>query len=218
MQQTIWIARHGNRQDYANPAWVKTAARSHDPGLSEDGWVQAQELGQRLATEQIDHIFASPFLRTVETAAVISEHLNLPIKLEAGICEHLCPNLFDAMPTFVPPEVLAQRFPNIDLSYGDRTIPQYPETWSDALMRAGQAAQTLSREFPENLLMVGHGASVLGATRGLVTNRPRIKRSLCSLVKLVLQDGKWVLELNGDSSHLSSQANRFVNFYQYWFT
>lgn len=218
MPRTIWIARHGNRQDYADSNWAKTAARPHDPGLSSDGLRQAQELGQRLAPEPIDHIFASPFLRTVETAAVIAEHLNRPVKLALGLCEHLSPQWFRAMPSLLPPPVLAERFPQIDLSYRDRTLPQYPETWPQALARAGQAAQHLSMAFPDNLLMVGHGASMLGATRGLVPHRPRIKRSLCSLVKLVHQNGEWRMELNGDTSHLSFRSNRFVNFYQYWFT
>ncbi|NEO28838.1 MAG: histidine phosphatase family protein, partial [Kamptonema sp. SIO4C4] len=48
MTQTIWIARHGNRFDFVYPEWFNTAPRRYDPPLSEDGVIQAQELGQRL--------------------------------------------------------------------------------------------------------------------------------------------------------------------------
>ncbi|MBV8884961.1 MAG: histidine phosphatase family protein, partial [Chroococcidiopsidaceae cyanobacterium CP_BM_RX_35] len=68
MAQTVWLARHGNRIDFVNPEWFKTAERRYDPHLSDDGVVQAQQLAQRLKGEGIAHIFASPFLRTVQTA------------------------------------------------------------------------------------------------------------------------------------------------------
>jgi len=42
------------------------------------------QLGQR-QREGIAHIFASPFLRTVQTANQIAEALDLPIKLESGL-------------------------------------------------------------------------------------------------------------------------------------
>ena len=68
MPQTVWIARHGNRIDFVNPDWFLTAERPYDPHLSEDGHVQAKQLANRLKGEGISHIFASPFLRTVQTA------------------------------------------------------------------------------------------------------------------------------------------------------
>jgi len=45
-------------------------------------WCKHQ-LGQRLKREDIAHIFASPFLRTVQTANQVAEALDLPIKLES---------------------------------------------------------------------------------------------------------------------------------------
>jgi broad specificity phosphatase PhoE len=44
-----------------------------------------------LKKEKIAHIFASPFLRTVQTANAVAEMLNLPIKLETGLSEWLNP-------------------------------------------------------------------------------------------------------------------------------
>jgi hypothetical protein len=61
----------------------------------------------------------------------------------------------------------------------------------------------LTDEFSQDMLLVGHGASVVGTTRALVGGTPEINAALCCLVKLVRQEQEWVMELNGDTSHLS---------------
>lgn len=207
MPQTIWIARHANRLDFVNPEWFNTAERRYDPPLSDDGFEQASQLAQRLKGESIQHIFASPFLRTTQTAHLVADALNLPLKLEWGLCEWLNPEWMGAAPETLPPEVLAQEYPRIDLSYTSRIKPQYPETDETCMTRAGETARLLAAEFPENLLLVGHGASVLGTTWGLVAGSPEVQASLCCLVKVVWQDEQWTLELNGDTSHLSQSES-----------
>ena len=77
MSQRIWIIRHGNREDFQNPGWAKTAQRPFDPALSPDGETQAKEVGRRLQDEPIHCVFASPFLRTIQTASHIAEALDL---------------------------------------------------------------------------------------------------------------------------------------------
>lgn len=206
MTQIVWIARHANRLDFVNPDWFLTAERRYDPPLSDDGIVQAQQLAKRLKQEDIAHIFASPFLRTVQTANEIATVLNLPIKLESGLSEWLNPAWMTATPERLSIETLSELFPRIDISYTSRVIAQYPETGEQALGRSGETARILADEFfSENILLVGHGASVLGATMGLVRGiaENEVKASLCCLVKVVRQEPEWLLELNGDTSHLS---------------
>mgnify|MGYP005848373739 CR=1 FL=1 len=205
--ETIWIARHGNRIDFVRPEWFDTAERRYDPHLSDDGIVQAQQLGCRLRDQGIAHIFASPFLRTVQTAHYVAELLDLPIKLEWGLCEWLNPEWMSEMPATLSPEVLAKQFPEIDLSYQSRFHPQYPETETECFQRAGETAQYLSAAFSGDLLLVGHGASVLGATLGLVPGTPtaKIHGGLCCLVKVVWGATGWSLELKGDTSHLTQR-------------
>ena len=204
MPQTVWIARHGNRLDFVNPEWFNTAEMRYDPPLSSDGVVQAQQLGQRLVGEGIAHIFASPFLRTVETAYQVALALEKPIKVESGLSEWLNPHWMSEMPERLSIEALASSFGKIDLSYSSRVVATYPETNEQVLERAGCTARRLVAEFPEDILMVGHGASVLGATMGLLggTTEPEVKAALCCLVKLVRKGEEWVMELNGDTSHL----------------
>lgn len=203
MSQTVWIARHGNRLDFVTPEWFKTAKRPYDPPLSEDGVVQARELGWRLKRENIAHIFASPFLRTIQTANQVAEILNLPIKIEAGLSEWLNPYWMTESPEIHPQEFLAERYHRIDWSYTSRVVPQYPESEETVLKRAAETARKLVAEFSEDILLVAHGASVLGTTRGLVSGNPIVNASLCCLVKIVRCHDEWKIELNGDTSHLS---------------
>lgn len=213
MSQTVWIARHGNRIDFVNPDWFLSAERPYDPHLSEDGHIQAKQLANRLNGESISHIFASPFLRTVQTANHVGQVLDLPIKLDWGLCEWLNPDWMPAMPETLSLETLSQRFPRIDASYQWGT-PHYPETGEQCLERAGEAARRLVAAYPDDILLVGHGASVIGATMGLVSGvvDSEINASLCCLVKVVCYSGEWVMELNGDISHLSETETsiRFV--------
>jgi broad specificity phosphatase PhoE len=208
MTQTVWIARHGNRIDFVNPDWFLTAEYRYDPHLSEDGHIQAKQLANRLKTEKISHIFTSPFLRTVQTANHVAEALDLPLKLEWGLCEWLNPDWMTEMPETMSVEALCQRFPRIDPAYKSDII-NYPETEKSCLQRTGETAKRLAAEFPEDILLVGHGASVLGSAIGLAgSGGTRINASLCCLVKVVRRDVKWSIELNGDTSHLTGTETR----------
>ncbi|HEY9605818.1 MAG TPA: histidine phosphatase family protein [Allocoleopsis sp.] len=212
MPQIVWIARHGNRLDFVNPEWFNTAERPYDPPLSEDGVVQARQLGQRLLGESIAHIFASPFLRTVQTASMVADALNLPIKLESGLSEWLNPAWMKNEPERLPLEVLQERFPRIDPSYTSRAIARYPETSDQVLDRTSETVRHLVAEFSQDILLVGHGASVVGTTQGLVGGTPEVNAALCCLVKVVRQGQDWVMELNGDTSHLT-QTEQIIRFH-----
>ena len=202
MKRTVWIARHGNRFDFVYPEWFNTAERRYDPPLSEDGLLQAHKLGKRLQSQNINHIFSSPFLRAIQTAHQIADILDLPIKLEAGLSEWFNPNWMSETPQTHPRELLEAKYHRIDWDYGSYLHPQYPETEAEVNYRTGKTARWLVDNFPDNLLLVGHSASVVGATQTLIPNTPIFKTPVGSLVKLVRNKQVWQLELAGDISHL----------------
>ena len=212
MTQTVWVARHGNRLDFVNPEWFNTAENPYDPPLSDDGVIQAQQLGQRLKSETIAHIFSSPFLRTVQTANQVAQALDLPIKLEAGLSEWLNPDWMRQKPETLSPKALFQKYPRIEGSYSSRVVPQYPESYEAVMQRTAQTVRQLVEEFSEDILLVGHGASLIGTTVGLVKGNPTVNASLCCLVKLVRHSEQWEMELNGDISHLS-QSEKVARFH-----
>jgi broad specificity phosphatase PhoE len=199
--QTVWICRHGNRIDFVDRSWRRRNGR--DPHLSEDGVQQARETGERLRGEGIQQIYSSPFLRAVETAHHIAEILDLPVRIEWGACEWLNPRWFAGSPMLASPQERVERFPRVDTAYTSIVVPRYPETGEEAFLRAGRAARRLAQAHPENLLLVGHGHSVVGMSWGLLEARPKIEAGLCALIRLGRYDRIWRLELNGDTSHLS---------------
>jgi len=85
---SVFIARHGEREDEIDPTWRDThAAFFTDPPLSAKGKRQAALLGQHMKGHRISHIFASPMLRTCQTAYQVALALDMPIKLEWGLKE-----------------------------------------------------------------------------------------------------------------------------------
>jgi broad specificity phosphatase PhoE len=206
-EQTVWICRHGIRIDQVDPTWRKQ--NGHNPHLAPAGVQQARETGERLRGEGIKHIYSSPFLRAVETAHHIAEALDLPIRIERGLCEWLNPRWFARMPEIDTPEAISGRFPRIDLAYESLVLPRYPETDEEAFARAGRAARLLAERYRGDLLLVGHGHSVVGMSWGLLKGRPDIHADLCALIKIGRYDGAWKLELNGDTCHLSDGRQMF---------
>lgn len=201
--RSLWIARHGNREDFVDPAWVERSARPYDPGLSPDGHEQARRLAVRLASEKISRIYCSPFLRTVQTANAVAEQLDLPLFLEPGFGEWLNPEVFPGFPELMPVGELARLFPRISEDHSPVEHPRYPESQEQVTERATRVAERLmERADGESILLVGHGATVAFSTRRLVPNAEECPARLCSLSRVVFRGEERSLELCGDVSHL----------------
>ncbi len=213
IEQTIYLARHGTRIDHANPDWPRRAARPFDPPLAEQGRDEAQRLAQRLADElgsahRVAAVYASPFLRTVQTAHPIAEALDVPLRLDAGAGEWLHPEWFDGVPPLLPHVELDERFERLDLSYQSPPM-RYPELWRDCCRRAAAAAHRLVAG-GDDLVVIGHGASVKGmvaALRGLDPGDDSSPTPITGLFKLVRHAGetRWHAELEADTSHVVSE-------------
>lgn len=212
-QQTVWITRHGNRLDFVDPEWYRTASNPFDPPLSADGIIQAQRLGKRLESEGIGRIYSSPFLRALETAHRVAECLDLPIAIEQGASEWFNPGWFPDRPEVIPSGERRARLPRIREPDTSVVHPVFPESWDELLARTARCINTLVEQTREDFLIVGHGASVLGFTQALVGAEAQVNAELCALVKLVRRDGDWHMELNGDTSFLGQSfegTTRFV--------
>ncbi len=72
----IYLVRHGESVANADKRFCGIT----DVELSCKGKKQALEAGLILSGEQIDYIYASPLIRAYETAKIISEHINVPLK------------------------------------------------------------------------------------------------------------------------------------------
>ncbi|PSQ95365.1 MAG: histidine phosphatase family protein [Bacteroidetes bacterium SW_9_63_38] len=207
-KQILWIARHANREDFANPGWGATADRPHDPGLSTDGRKQAQKLGRRVATLDVDRIVASPFLRTVQTAHHVAEATDDPVSLEPGLGEWANPDWFDTAPEPLPFSELAARYVRLVPDCETCREPSFPESKHESLARLGATAQCLTDRYPnETLLLIGHGITVLGVLHGLIgSDVPDPGCPLASLTQVIRSDGEWAIRTRNDTSHLENGA------------
>lgn len=118
----IFLIRHGDRLDYADPSWLDRAQANGavvtDPPLSALGHRQAHETAQHLhkslGSATVHQILVSPYLRVVlQTASPIADAFGVPLSIEWGLAEaHATPH--GVLPT------AAQRFayfPHVDAAY-----------------------------------------------------------------------------------------------------
>src|SRR5208337_594474 len=118
--------------------------------LSAEGRQQARAMADRLALESIEHLFSSPFLRCVETAAVVVERLGLTIKIDVGLSEWLNADWFSKPPELLPGAELVRQYPQVDPSYRSRGTARYGESGTEALRRSGDTVRRLAAEFDGN--------------------------------------------------------------------
>ncbi|MEN9208000.1 MAG: histidine phosphatase family protein [Gloeomargarita sp. GMQP_bins_120] len=202
MMRTIWIVRHMHREDADNPHWRRQAPYPDDPDLSPLGQAQAHQLARFFADRPLDYIFSSPFWRALRTAQPVAHSKGLPIYVEDGLSESLTCELFAAAPRLRDPDTRRQQFPEIDPSYTSLYTPTYPEDGLAAIARAGQVTLALVQQFPGNLLLVGHGASVWGATWGLLPDQPPIQCDFGALVEIRQTPTGWQLIKAGVTDYL----------------
>jgi broad specificity phosphatase PhoE len=203
----IYLVRHGQRLDSIQKQWYSPTDNQYDPPLSPEGMNQAYQIAQRLATEPIDFVFTSPYLRALQTAHPIAEALNLPLYAEAGIGEWLGRAMLPAAPNITPAFQRRDDFPRLDFSHNSRVVPNWPETVDECFARLKNTMNQLLESYEGNLLIVGHGRTVTGIAHVLTKKSEScFKYGLAALTTLRLHEDSWLVELNGDDSHLKEQV------------
>ena len=86
----LLLARHGESE--ANTLRV-ISNRNFPHALTARGMVQAAALAQKLQDLKITKVYASPILRAMQTAEIISNHLGLDVSIEDALREPDCGEL-----------------------------------------------------------------------------------------------------------------------------
>mmetsp|Transcript_34017 Transcript_34017/g.79560 ORF Transcript_34017/g.79560 Transcript_34017/m.79560 type:complete len:224 (+) Transcript_34017:67-738(+) len=209
-ENDVFLTRHGSRIDKEDRGWMAKAghSRSDDPHLSTDGEEQAAQLATKLANlheqENLSHIVCSPFIRCVQTALPLSEALQLPIKIEPGICEILT----TFPPGFLDVSAIKEFYPNrIDPSYEPVVkrgglSREYSD--SQAAGWAANAASEVRKRLEGRILFVGHGASCLGIAEAFGASDYVGYASLSRFSAGGAKTGPWrLVGTLGDVSHLA---------------
>ena len=204
MADVVWAVRHGQRQDSVDPNWEEHADRVHDPALTELGRWAAWRVGRHFVETDttLDSVYASPFLRTVETAEEICRETGNEVFLEPGLGEHRNAAWFDAEPETVPQDELADWFDPVRLDHDPRVHPDFPESHAEAMARAGEATRRLADSVEGTVLLVGHGLTIGAVVQGLIGSAERADAPLCGLTRLHRGDGEWVLDFSGETGQL----------------
>lgn len=188
--RVVYIARHGERIDHVNRDWKKSAPNPYDPFLTERGIAQARSLGVYLKSKgKLDHIFVSPFYRTVQTAHQVSLETGTPLKIEPGLGEYLNPEWFEHMPKLKTVQELSEEFKSIDTSYVGVYSPHGLESRDEVIVRSTCTAQWLASKYDGNILLVGHGMTCEFTARGLTGAGLRPYISYCSLQTCEIVEG-----------------------------
>ena len=203
MAEELYAVRHGQRRDSVDPDWEAVADRVHDPPLTELGRWAAWRVGRRFAGRdmEFDAVYASPFLRAVETADEICRELETVFGLERGLGEYRNPEWFDDEPETLPRDALCDRFASLRPGHDSHIVPAFPETHDAATARIAEAARLLAAGV-DSLLLVGHGITIAGVVAGLAGPDADVAAPLCGVTRLERVGGSWRVDYTGDTSHL----------------
>ncbi|ETN75513.1 phosphoglycerate mutase family protein [Necator americanus] len=183
--RTIWVVRHAEREDNINRKWRSLPGAdglaSDNSMLSERGRTQAKECAVRFSKVNLNHVFASPYDRTIETASIIVGDKGLLVKPEPGLCEglYMCEN----PPGFWEPEKLKKKFPLVDTDY----ISVFSKVAGD-------------------LMLVSHGAPI-GAIHEIWMGDFKYVGQATVTKFVEVDKGKIRMEFSSDASHLSDKRN-----------
>jgi broad specificity phosphatase PhoE len=154
----FYLVRHAQSEGNA-----KVPGAPVDSRLTALGRQQAQAIAEHLAPLGITHVFASPYVRTLETAEPILVATGAPGEILALLHEHHQEAFGEEWP-LQSRRVLAARFPGFAVpeSFSDSAWHTPPETHDAALERAGRALDALRRRFrsaPDaRVVLVSHGS------------------------------------------------------------
>ena len=145
----FYFLRHGQTEWNREGRYQGVA----DTPLNELGIAQAQAAAVLLAKLPIDRIIASPMIRALKTAAIVSEAIDRPIHIERGIRERN----FGSFDGLIISEVKAKH--GLSPEQNTRSIlPADAEPWDEILERVPPViGRWLTTHPNETLLFVAHG-------------------------------------------------------------
>ncbi len=141
---SIFVVRHAETEQNAS-----RVIQLPDASLSAAGWLQAQQLTERLAETGVTCILASDLVRAVETATCINSRISVPILLEPMLQER---NFGDL-----------RGVPYAELTidpFAEEYVPPNGESWAifhERVALAWERIKVAAAETAGNLLVVTHG-------------------------------------------------------------
>ena len=173
--------------------------------LNERGRWQAEQVARRLASWEIDAIYASDLPRAYQTAEPIARRLRLPISTTVALRE-LDVGEWEGLTV---PEIQVEHAENWDACLVDPIQERRKggESFADLAERVEEAFRQWQVEHAgEVVLAVTHGGPIqvlVCTVLGLPLHfRRRLRIGNASITTLAHTDGQWYLETLNDTAHL----------------
>jgi len=163
----LFILRHGDRYDCDNSdLWAARAVENRgdhrDPPLSRIGKLQAIDAARYFRDKGIKGIYSSPYLRTLQTAECIAEHLALPLNVEEGLSEGYHQKVENVRKrTLYIPQIDEKYQSVVTVKDGE----QYPGEFNK---RCKHFAEMITKHLQKNSVLVSHAATSLQIAKELV--------------------------------------------------
>lgn len=149
----VYLVRHGQSEGNKN-----SMTQSAETPLSPEGRLQAKKVAIRLKKLPIDFIYSSPFLRTKETAEIISKELGIDIEFWQNIHEALHPSEIANKHKDDPEVKRIRKLVNDNYYKGDWKYSD-EESPNELIKRAtGVLDHLLTHHKDQSVLCVTHGA------------------------------------------------------------
>lgn len=149
----IYLIRHGETTWNVERRWQG----QKDSPLSVNGLAQAEALGQRLATVELNQIYASDLARTVETACQVANHHELEVIRDVRLRERkggILEGLTTAEVKEQHPEI-AEKMQGV---WAPDFAPPGAESATDLLDRSlGALTELAQKHVGERIAVVSHG-------------------------------------------------------------
>jgi len=148
----IYFVRHGESEGNKN-----RIHQDKDVPLSREGKRQARVLAKRLKEKGIEIIYSSPYLRAKQTAKIIAEKLNVPIKYLEDLKERRSPSELNGLRYDDPKalrikEIISKNESRLNWKFSDE------ESLSEVLARAKKVENYLLKQQSkfQNILCISH--------------------------------------------------------------
>lgn len=164
---------------HAESEWNRHYSRTRidpgiaDPALTETGRDQAHKLASQLAAAGIDRLVASPYRRTLETATIVADALELPITIEPLVRER-CVFSCDLG---TPKSQLVALWPTLDFGHLEELWWGSPAETEANLGRRCAAFRAQTDELPDRhrVAVITHWGFIRALTGQEVTNATLVR-------------------------------------------
>lgn len=179
----IYLIRHGeSASDIEN-----RYGGDYDDHLTKKGKEQAEALAKKLTDKKIEIIFASPRLRAAETAAILKNTLDTPVKTVQALRER---NNYGFLTGMDKGEAIQKHPKEIELLKNYRNTIKDAETYAHFKERVIKSWQKITAMDYHTIAIITHGGPIRCVLREIIKAGELAHLGDCAILELEKRAGK----------------------------